>query len=71
MSVDKVFENISLAVVAISSIVAIISFLSLFTNGDSTDMVARSLEAWVSSVGYSLALIVLAASGVRYLTRKK
>ncbi len=71
MSVTKFYNNISLAIVIVCTLFAVVGLINMFTSGIPLDMLARNLENWAADVGVRLAIVVLAAAGVHYLTGKK
>ena len=71
MPITKLYTNIALAIVVISSLIALFGLLNELGSGNSLNVTINELESWISGVGFSLALIVLAATGVSYLAKKK
>lgn len=72
MSVEKVLSNILIVLAAIAVFVAAIGLgHELITTPKIPDMFLHTIEEWVFTVGERLAIILIAAVGGIYLTKRK
>jgi hypothetical protein len=71
MSVGKLLTYIAAGLAVLCTLLAVIVFFHEFIGVAGGPMqVVHNLEAWLMTVGYHTALIILAAAGVIYLMRK-
>jgi hypothetical protein len=72
MSVEKLLSGILVALAAIAVLVATIGLgHELITAPKVPDMYLHTIEEWVFTVGERLAIILIAAIGAIYLTKRK
>jgi hypothetical protein len=71
MSVNKLLDITAALVAAVATVIAAVLLVHELTTAPDPHALMHSLERWVSSTGYHLALIVLAVAGVKYLTAKR
>ena len=71
MSVNKLFTAASGVTAGVACVIAAIGLLHELLSGLPPEVLIHELEGWVATVGYHLALILLAAGIVSYLANKK
>jgi hypothetical protein len=71
VSVGKLLPYVSLGFAGLSVLIALFALVhELVDVAGGPRMLVYGLEQWVLTMGYHVALILLAAAGVVYLTRK-
>jgi hypothetical protein len=71
MSIEKFLSAAAIAIVILCVLFTGFGLIHELTHVSSPEQLIHSLEEWANVIGYRLSLIVLAASGVLYLSRKK
>lgn len=71
MSVKSLLVSISIALAGIACIIAAVGLGHELLSAKDPHLLVHGLEEWAVTVGYHLALILLAAGALQYLAHKK
>ncbi len=70
MPLKEFLKYLSVGIALIAVAICVVSLIHAITSSGGFETIVHELEGWVSEVAYATALIILAAAGVMYLTRK-
>jgi len=68
--VGKILASLVLGMAGLSVLIALLGLWHEFVEPGGLHELMHNLEAWVVTLGYHTALIILAAAGVLHLVRK-
>lgn len=71
MPVGRLLATLAMFIAVAAFVVTVVALIHTFATAHDPHMLMHELEAWVVSVGFHLALILLATSGIYYLGSKK
>jgi hypothetical protein len=71
MSVKILLTAAAAVLAAVAGLIALIGLVHELASAKDAHMLVHGLETWVTTVGFHLALILLAAALVNYLAYKK